>query len=96
MLHHRSRPPLARIMTIDRQLRAQTWPNTRTLADEIGGTPHDPATYYDYLRYQLNAPIEFDGVRNGYYYTQATFRMSFPQLSQGEMLALYLSAGMMR
>ena len=50
----------------------------------------------DYLRYQLNAPIEFDGVRNGYHYTEDTFRLPFPQLTQGEILALYLSERMMQ
>jgi hypothetical protein len=48
------------------------------------------------LRYQLNAPIEFDVERNGYYYTEPTFRLAFPQLSQGEMLALCLAERMMR
>ncbi len=50
----------------------------------------------DYLRDQLNAPIEFDGMGNGYYNTEPTSRLPFPQLTQGEMLALYLSERMMR
>jgi predicted DNA-binding transcriptional regulator YafY len=29
---------MARIMTIDGALRARAWPNTRTLADQIGVT----------------------------------------------------------
>ncbi len=50
----------------------------------------------DYLRDQLHAPIDFDCVRNGYYYTELTYRLPFPQLTQGEMLALYLSERTMR
>jgi hypothetical protein len=50
----------------------------------------------DYLRDQLNVPIEFDSVRNGYHDTEPTYRLPFPQLTQGEMLSLYLSERMMR
>ncbi len=83
-------------MTIDRALCSSAWPNTRTLAEKIGVTRRTIRRDIDYLRDQLNAPIEFDGVRNGYYYTEPTFRLPFPQLTQGEMLALYLSERMMR
>ena len=83
-------------MTIDRALRASAWPNTRTLAQEIGVNRRTIRRDIDYLRDQLNAPIEFDVVRNGYHYTEDTFRLPFPQLTQGEMLALYLSKRMMR
>ena len=83
-------------MTIDKALRASAWPNTRTLAHQIGVNRRTIRRDIDYLRYQLNAPIEFDGVRNGYHYTEDTFRSPFPQLTQTEMLALYLSERMMR
>jgi predicted DNA-binding transcriptional regulator YafY len=83
-------------MTIDKALRTSAWPNTRTLAEQIGVTRRTIRRDIDYLRDQLNAPIEFDGVRNGYYYTEPTFRLPFPQLTQGEMLSLYLSERMMR
>jgi predicted DNA-binding transcriptional regulator YafY len=96
MLYHHARPPLARIMTIDRALRARAWPNTRTLADEIRVDRRTIRRDIDYMRDQLNAPIEFDCVRNGYYYTEPTFCLPFPQLTQGEMLSLYLSERMMR
>ena len=35
-------------------------------------------------------------MRNGYQYTEDTFRLPFPQLTQREMLALYLSERVMR
>ena len=83
-------------MTIDMALCASAWPNTRTLAQQIGVNRRTIRRDIDYLRDQLHAPIEFDCVRNGYYYTEPTYRLPFPQLTQGEMLALYLSERMMR
>jgi predicted DNA-binding transcriptional regulator YafY len=50
----------------------------------------------DCLRGQLHAPIEFDCVRNGYNYTEPTYQLSFPQLTQGEILSLDVSEQMMR
>jgi predicted DNA-binding transcriptional regulator YafY len=50
----------------------------------------------DYLRDQLHAPIEFDCVRNGYHYTEPTYSLPLPQLTQGEMVSLYLSQWVMR
>ena len=34
----------------------------------------------DYFRYQLLAPVKFDCVRNGYYYTEPTYQLPFTQL----------------
>ncbi len=83
-------------MEIDRSLRAREWPNTRTLAERMEVNRRTIRRDIDYLRDQLNAPIEFDGVRNGYHYTEQTFRLTFPQLSQGELVALLLAHQMMR
>jgi hypothetical protein len=61
-------------MAIDKALRASAWPNTRTLSDQIGVNRRTILRDIDYLRFQLNAPIAWDGVRNGYCYTEPTFR----------------------
>ena len=67
MLYHHVRQPLARIMTIDMALRASAWPNTRTLAQQVGVNRRTIRRDIDYLRDQLHAPIAFDFVRNGYF-----------------------------
>ena len=91
MLYHRARPPLGRFLKIDAALRARGWPNTRTLASELEVDRRTIRRDIDYMRDQLHAPIAFDGAHRGYYYTEPTFRLAFPQLTQGELLALYLS-----
>ena len=48
------------------------------------------------MRDQYHAPIAFDRARRGFYYTELTFRLSFPQLNQGELIALFLAERMMR
>jgi predicted DNA-binding transcriptional regulator YafY len=48
------------------------------------------------MRDDPHAPIAFDRASRGYYYADPTFRLPLVQMSQGEMLALYLSERMMR
>ena len=45
----------------------------------------------DFMKYRLDLPIEFDGQRNGYYYTRPVEQ--FPQLpiSEAEMFALLVA-----
>jgi predicted DNA-binding transcriptional regulator YafY len=82
--------------TIDQELRARNWPSDESLAQTLEVDPRTIRRDIEYMRYQLNAPIGFDRRQGGYCYTEPTFRMSLPQLSQGELLALFLAERMMR
>jgi predicted DNA-binding transcriptional regulator YafY len=62
-----ARPPLRRIMTIDQELRANTWPNATTLSRRLEVTLRTIRRDIAYLKNQLRAPIEFDLRHNGYY-----------------------------
>jgi predicted DNA-binding transcriptional regulator YafY len=83
-------------MTIDQALRANRWPTAATLARELEVTLRTIRRDVAYLRYQLRAPIQFDPVRNGYHYTEPTYRLPFLQLTQGELVALYLAERLLR
>ncbi len=64
-MHLAARPPLARIMLIDRAIRAGTWPNAHTLADQLEVNERTIRRDITHLRDRLGAPLEFDPVRNG-------------------------------
>src|SRR4051794_5712818 len=61
-----SRPPLARILAIDRALRAGDRPDASTLGRELEVNPGTVRRDVTYLRDQLGAPVEFDPARNGH------------------------------
>jgi predicted DNA-binding transcriptional regulator YafY len=86
-----TRPPLRRIMEIDHALRTGGWPNCSTLAQELEVDPRTIQRDMDFMRDQLRAPIDFDPVRNGYFYTETTYCLPYVQFSEGELLALYLA-----
>src|SRR5262249_31396353 len=86
----RPRHVLARMVRIDRELRAKSWPNASTLARLLEVNERTIQRDLDCLRDQMGAPIEYDPSRHGYYYREKTYRLAFPQVSEGECLALFL------
>jgi predicted DNA-binding transcriptional regulator YafY len=87
---------MARIMLIDQELRRRSWPNASTLSRRLEVNERTIRRDIAYLRDQLHAPIEFDRERNGYYYTEPTYRLPYLQLSQGELVALGLAQKIVR
>jgi predicted DNA-binding transcriptional regulator YafY len=91
-----SRPPLWRIAEIDRLVRLGEHPNAVSLARELEVCRRTVQRDLDFLRDRLKAPLEFVASRRGYRYTDPTFRLSFWNLTEGELLALFLADGVLR
>ena len=78
------------IMDIDRSIRNGEYPNANKL-NKILGTNFSRSTFVRYiktLRYDYDAPVEFDYQKNGYYYTDNTFFIQQVMLQEGELLSL--------
>lgn len=84
-------PPWARLAFIDRAIRAGTWPNGTTLGRQLEVTPRTAQRDLEFLRDRLQAPIEFDAVRNGYHYTDRDYQLPFVRLTESELAALFLA-----
>jgi predicted DNA-binding transcriptional regulator YafY len=95
-MYHATRPPLRRIMAIDLAVRAGEWPNARTLHDQFEVSDRTIRRDITYMRDQLGAPLEFDVAHNGYFYTEPAYRLPLFQMTEGELLALYLAERMLR
>jgi len=67
------------------------YPNCTTLAKEFEVTVRTIMRDVDFMKYRINLPLEFDGNRNGYYYTRPVEQ--FPQLpiSEAEVFALLVA-----
>jgi predicted DNA-binding transcriptional regulator YafY len=86
-----TRSALVRLARIDAQIRAGDRPNANTLAKLLEVNPRTIQRDLDCLRDQLSAPIEYDKSSHGYVYTDTTYRLPMPQVSEGECLALFLA-----
>jgi predicted DNA-binding transcriptional regulator YafY len=92
---HLPRAVLARIYFIDRQIASGKYPNVNTLAKEYEvGT----ATIYrdiEYMKYMLNAPIEYSAKHRGWFYEEKTFRLPARFAAADDMLALGMAKNLM-
>ena len=94
--HHRKggakfKPQYKRLLFIDRKIREGKYPNCTKLAEEWQGISYKTIQRdIDYLKYELDAPIEYDYVHKGFYYADKTWFLPSLLLSEGELMALLI------
>jgi len=79
---------LPRIYFIDREIASGKYPNTTTLAKNYESGTATISRDIEFMKDMLNAPIEYDYKRRGYYYTEKAFRLPAAFGSADDMLAL--------
>jgi predicted DNA-binding transcriptional regulator YafY len=79
---------LPRIYFIDREIASGKYPNTRTLAEAYETGTATISRDIEFMRDMLDAPIEYDFKRKGFYYTKKTFRLPGVYSSAENMQAL--------
>src|SRR5271157_6066995 len=89
-----TRPALERLQAIDSAVSRLEWPNARTLARDLEVTRRTIQRDIAFMR-RLHAPLEFDSVRNGYYYTDPSYRLGYFPATEGELVALLVAAQVM-
>jgi len=89
-----TRPALERLQVIDLAVRRRAWPNARTLACELEVAPRTIQRDIALMR-RLHAPLKFDSIQNGYFYTDPSFRLCYFQATEGELVALLVAAQVM-
>ncbi len=86
-----TRPVLRRILFIDQAVRAGRYPNSENLAGEMEVNPRTVQRDLEFMRHNLAAPLAFCRRRNGYFYSSRDYRLPFFQLTEGELVALFLA-----
>jgi predicted DNA-binding transcriptional regulator YafY len=85
-----SRPPLERMMRMHERLKAGRYPNCRKLAHELEVSSKTVQRDIDFMRYRLGLPIEYDQLHFGFYYTEPVANFPNIEISEGELIALYV------
>lgn len=81
---------LERIIYIDQQIRAENFPNSRSVAERFEVSERTVADDRRHMIDRLGAPIEFDTDMGGWYYADETWVLPATIISEGELLALFL------
>src|SRR5664280_460122 len=87
----RSRPPLERMLRIHQALNSGGYPNANTLASLLEVSTKSVHRDLDFMRDRMELPIEYDGSRFGYFYTQPVRAFPTLQITEGEILALVVA-----
>ena len=76
---------LSRIARIDEELRSGKYPNSEELAAKMEVSPRTILRDIEYLRDSYGAPIEYDYVKRGFYYTEPNFFIKSVVLTEDEV-----------
>lgn len=82
---------LERCMEIDRRIRDGQYPNPNQLAEHFGVSRRAIFDDRTFMIDRMGAPIEFDRDRDGWYYTDETWSLASVIVTEGELLAFFLS-----
>ena len=80
-----------RIPYIDDQISGGRYPNAVSLAKKLEVNSRTIQRDIEYMKDTLYAPIEYDPVQKGYYYTEPNFHLQGIPVSEGELFALGLA-----
>jgi predicted DNA-binding transcriptional regulator YafY len=82
---------LERYYWFDHQIRSGRYPNAGRFAERFELSRRTAARAIEFLRYRLNAPLEYDPGRRGYRYADESFALPPIRASQEELLAVLLA-----
>lgn len=86
-----SRPPLERMIRIHQCIASGEYPNATQLAGEFEVSTKSIYRDIEFMRDRMGLPIEFDHVKNGYYYTENVENFPAIQMTEGEFFALLVA-----
>ncbi|MEN8662227.1 MAG: helix-turn-helix transcriptional regulator [Lentimonas sp.] len=87
----RSRPPLARMMRIHEELKENRLPNATRLSKLFETSTKTITRDIAFMRDQMDLPIEWDPIANGYHYTGYVDGFPTLQVTEGELFALLVA-----
>ncbi|NLV66587.1 MAG: transcriptional regulator [Spirochaetes bacterium] len=78
----------ARLLFIDEKIRGGKYPNATTLADEYEVSSRTITRDIEYMRDSLGAPIEYDSINKGYYYTEQNYFLPAIDIRESDFFAI--------
>jgi predicted DNA-binding transcriptional regulator YafY len=79
-----------RILAVDELIREGRYPNANTIARKLEVTQRTIQRDIEYMRDMYMAPIEYDPIKHGYYYSEPNFFIKSVPLSEGELFSIAL------
>jgi predicted DNA-binding transcriptional regulator YafY len=87
-----TRPPVERLVVIDQLIRAGRYPNAHTVAKQLEVDPRTARRDFGFLRDRCRAPLEYSTAHHGYFYRDQTYALPLMQLTEGELIAVFVAS----
>lgn len=88
----RSKTQAERLLDLDRRLRNSEYPNCTSFAVDWEISSKTAQRDFEFLRDRMGAPLEYDALKRGYFYTESTFMLPAVQMNEGELAALLMGS----
>lgn len=85
------KPQHSRLLFIDKKIRDGKYPNCSTLAEEWEVSAKTIQRDLDYMKYQLDAPIEYSAKHRGFRYTEEQYSLPAIAIKQSDLFGVYLA-----
>ncbi len=85
------KPQHSRLLFIDKKIRDRSYPNCTSLAEEWEVSAKTIQRDLDYLRDTLDAPIEYDALNRGFFYTEENYQLPAIPLNDSDLFALFIA-----
>lgn len=86
---------IERCWWFDRQIKDNLYPNATTLADQFELSAKTAQRTINFLRDRFDAPLAYDPLHRGYYYSDPSFSLFAPGISQNELLAILIARNLL-
>ncbi len=86
-----SRPPMRRMIAIHRLLSSKRTANCQRLARDLEVSSKTIQRDIEFMRDQLELPIEYDSGKRSFYYTKEVGELPFLSVTEGELVALLVA-----
>lgn len=88
----KDRPLWRRLQTIHHEVKEGKFPNASTLAEALAVSSKTVQRDLDYLRDELDAPIQFDRLENGYSYSRTDYVLPFLPVDGKDLFSIGVAA----
>lgn len=85
------KPQHSRLLFIDKKVREGKFPNCGSLGEEWEVSAKTIQRDLEYMKYQLDAPLEYSAKHRGYYYTEEQYRLPAMDIKQSDLFGVYLA-----
>lgn len=85
------KPQLSRLAFIDRRIGEGSYPNSSSLAREYEVSSRTILRDIEYMRDMLDAPVEYDRSRRGYYYSEPRYHLPAMDIRESDLFAICIA-----